>query len=587
MISGQGGVILTHDGINLEANDSTTAKPKVDLPTHPLGSRARVLLTSVFGPYAQDDEYGSRAINPMELYHNQVTRTQRAFSLRMFHRSWGLMLIQSNISAPCTLLDFPTQDRFIEELKSSCYDIIGISAIMVNAGKVKRMCELIRRYKPGATIVVGGHVANVPGLEERIDADHIVRGEGVRWMRQFLGEDASRPIRHPRILSGVGARCFGVPLREKAGDIAATLIPSVGCPMGCNFCSTSAMFGGKGKFVHFYETGDELFETMKGIEEDLNIRSFFVMDENFLLHKKRALRLLELMQKHDKAWALYVFSSARVLQLYTMEQLVGLGLSWVWMGLEGKDSRYDKLSGVDTRALVRELQSHGIRVLGSTIIGLEDHTPENIDAVIEYAVSHDTEFHQFMLYTPIPGTPLYAEHQAKGTLLDPGEYAEADAHGQFKFNYKHPHIRNGEENEFLLRAFDRDFAVNGPSVIRVARTMLQGWQRYKNHPDARIRRRFEREGHTLPLGYAGSIWAARRWFRKDSEMAEKMSLLLDDMYGEFGLKARLLAPLVGRFLRFTLWREDRRLNRGWTYEPPTFYEFNEPSLVAMGVQNEG
>jgi hypothetical protein len=30
--------------------------------THPMGSRANVLLSSVFGPYAQDDEYGSRAM---------------------------------------------------------------------------------------------------------------------------------------------------------------------------------------------------------------------------------------------------------------------------------------------------------------------------------------------------------------------------------------------------------------------------------------------------------------------------------------------------------------------------------------------
>jgi len=36
-------------------------------PVHPLGSRARVLLSSVFGPFTRDDEYGSRAINPMEL----------------------------------------------------------------------------------------------------------------------------------------------------------------------------------------------------------------------------------------------------------------------------------------------------------------------------------------------------------------------------------------------------------------------------------------------------------------------------------------------------------------------------------------
>src|ERR1017187_10348534 len=39
------------------------------MQAHPKGARARVLLSSVFGPYAQDDEFGSRSINPMELYH--------------------------------------------------------------------------------------------------------------------------------------------------------------------------------------------------------------------------------------------------------------------------------------------------------------------------------------------------------------------------------------------------------------------------------------------------------------------------------------------------------------------------------------
>ena len=50
-----------------------------DVPQHPLGSKAKVLFTSVFGPYAQDDEFGSRKLNPMELYHNQVTRVQGPF----------------------------------------------------------------------------------------------------------------------------------------------------------------------------------------------------------------------------------------------------------------------------------------------------------------------------------------------------------------------------------------------------------------------------------------------------------------------------------------------------------------------------
>src|SRR5438477_9798669 len=95
---------------------------------HPKKTSARVLLSSVFGPYAQDDEFGSRAINPMELYHNQVTRAQGAFSLRMFHRSWGIMMIQENISAPCTVLDFPTRAEIARELTTNAYDIVGISS---------------------------------------------------------------------------------------------------------------------------------------------------------------------------------------------------------------------------------------------------------------------------------------------------------------------------------------------------------------------------------------------------------------------------------------------------------------------------
>jgi hypothetical protein len=61
--------------------------------------KMRVLLSSVFGPYAQDDEYGSRGINPMELWRNQVNRVQGPWSLRMFHRSNGLMMIRENVDA--------------------------------------------------------------------------------------------------------------------------------------------------------------------------------------------------------------------------------------------------------------------------------------------------------------------------------------------------------------------------------------------------------------------------------------------------------------------------------------------------------
>ena len=562
-------------------NDITETTIRYLEPVHPLGSRAKVLLTSVFGPYAQDDDYGSRAINPMELYQNQVTRVEGPFSLRMFHRSWGIMMIQANISAPCSLLDFPSLNRFIEEIQNHQYDIVGISSILPNVGKVKKMCDLIRKYLPKATIVVGGHIAMRPDLSDQIDADYIVRGEGVRWFRRFLGEDVNQPISHPLITSGLQTRTMGIPIKEKRGEATATLIPSVGCPMGCNFCSTSAMFGGKGKYVNFYETGDQLFNVMCGLEAEMATRAFFVMDENFLLHRKRALRLLELMKHHGKSWSLYVFSSANILRSYAIEQLVSLGISWVWMGLEGKNSHYAKLAGVDTISFVRMLQDHGIRVLGSSIIGLEEHTPENIAEVIEHAVSHDTDFHQFMLYTPIPGTPLYAEHLANGTLLDPSTYEVGDIHGQLKFNYEHPHIKNGQESEFILNAFKRDFEVNGPSVLRIAKTILKGWKRYQNNLDKRIRDRFAREAKELTTTYPAILGAARRWFKKNPKLFKKITVLLNEIKQEIGLKAQLAASLGERFVWPKLRQEDKRLKKGQTYEPPMFYEMNEQMLFLM------
>ena len=83
---------------------------------------------------------------------------------------------------------------------------------------------------------------------------------------------------------------MGLRAPRGGGDPAATIIPSVGCPMGCNFCTTSSFFGGKGHFVNFYETGAELFDVMCDVERQLKVQNFFMMDENFLLYQKRGAR---------------------------------------------------------------------------------------------------------------------------------------------------------------------------------------------------------------------------------------------------------------------------------------------------------
>jgi radical SAM superfamily enzyme YgiQ (UPF0313 family) len=538
---------------------------------HPKGTRARVLLTSVFGPFAQDDEFGSRAINPIELYHNQVTREQGPFSMRLFHRSWGISLIQANIEAATTVLDFPTRDAFVKELERGDYDVVGISSIIVNVGKVREMCRLIRQHSPKSKVIVGGHVAAIPGIEQMVDADEIVKGEGIRWFRNYLGVNPEAPIAHPPLKSGFGFRVMGLPPFDGGGNPAATIIPSVGCPMGCNFCTTSSFFGGKGKVVNFYERGEDLFRIACEAEAAMKVKNFFMMDENFLLDRKRALELLDLVQKHQKPWSFFVFSSANAIAKYDIRELVDLGVTWIWLGLESPHSSYSKLNGQDTLSLVRELQHHGIRVHGSTIIGLEHHTPANIGSEIAHAVAHDADCHQFMLYTPVPGTPLYDEVSAQGRLLP--DIDLADIHGQYKFNFRHQAISRDDSKELLDSAFRLDFERNGPSLYRMMRTMFEGWKQYGKDRDPRVRARVGFEADQLRTGYVAALYAMEKYLKgTNSQVAERIRELRAEINREMGVLSTVIGNLVGPVALWASRLEARRFPTGRVMEPPTFVD---------------
>ena len=76
----------------------------------------------------------------------------------------------------------------------------------------------------------------------------------------------------------------------------------------------------------------------------------------------------------------------------------------------------------------------------------------------------------------------------------------------------------------------------------------------------------------MPVVYSGALWAIGRWFKDNSIIIARMKDVLQDVYREFGLKSRLAAPVVGRWILHCLRKEQKRLRAGVTYEPPTYYE---------------
>ena len=517
----------------------------------------KVLLTSVFGPYGVDDEYGRR-LNVMELFHNQVTREQGIFSLRMNHPSFGLYMIAENLNTPTVVLDFPSLEKFKQELRNG-YDYVGISFITSNFIKAKVMAEYIRANYPKTQIILGGHGTGLRDLADRIACDFICKGEGIVFFRALLGEDTRAELKHPCLKSTINRRIMGVPIPTNA----AVLIPGLGCVNACRFCATSHHF--QKSYIGFLNSGQTLFDTMCELEKKLGVNEFFVMDENFLKNRPRAEELLSIMERENKYFYMGVFSSAETINAVGVEFLAKLGIDFVWIGVESKRDIYTKTKGVDLKNTIRSLRDFGIQILGSGILFLEHHDKETIFEDIEYLIDLQTDFVQFMELGPLPGTALFEDYNNAGKLRFDVPFE--DWHGQDKIWFDHENFERDETAAYTKLAFKMDYERQGPSLLRLADTSLRGYRTVKSHVDLRIRGLTERLKNRC-LEFYPTFQAARLHAENDKtrELASKLEAEYEKEFG----KKTLLQQAASLVLSSVAYFEKNKIRKpGFMYQPPT------------------
>lgn len=442
----------------------------------------RVLLTSVFKPFAVDGIY-SRKESKIELYHNQLTKSQGIFSPRIFTDSLGLYLIANNIEVPTTVLDFPTLERFRRELRKG-YDVVGIGAIMPNFQKVKRMVEETREISPRSTIVLGGFCANVPDIEKMMDVDHVCVGEGISFMRDLLGLAPEFEFRHPSMYTSL-REIIGIPL---SGVNYPMIIVGLGCSYGCDFCSPSHFFGRR--HIRFLRRGREIFEQMEMLYPRYGSNMIaFMGDDNFLLDLDRAEELREYVVKSNKIFNIWLFASADKVVQFGAERLAEMGTQIIWIGRESKYSDYPKNRELDMKEVLTELRRHGIRTILSSILLLDQHTKENIREDIDDHLACRPVFSQFALYSPAPRTPLYDRLSEEGKILTAIPFEEWHAFKQPWFI--HPEFTLMEAERIQEEAYKRDYHELGPSAVRWAEADFEGWYNMKDSRKPHLRARAE------------------------------------------------------------------------------------------------
>ena len=443
--------------------------------------RSTVLLTSVCRPLGP--KYGDAPSVGYELLNGQVTRAQGIFSPRSVSGPYdAIEYIAENLDAPTVALQYPSKREFIRELKKG-YDYVGISFVMAVLHRMKDMVALIRRYAPQSKIVLGGYGTVLGDDVLEPYADFICREEGVAFFRRILGEpELPMPYKHPLIVSRL--KVFSLPVPGGTGKIFAGL----GCPNGCDFCCTSHFF--KRKHIKLLPEGKDIYalaERYLDMDPDL---TFLIVDEDFLLNRKRAMAYRDCVLKGGKTLSTFAFASVKALSQYTVEEILEMGIDGLWIGYEGTRSGYAKQQGRPIEEILMEFREHGITILTSMIVGFDYQNEEVVAAELAGLMALKPALSQFLIYGPVPGTPFY-ERAIKESLLqeeytDNPElfYRRADG---FATLVKHPTLSPDQIEKIQRWCFKEDFQRLGPSIMRVQETRLLGYQKLKNSPNPFLR----------------------------------------------------------------------------------------------------
>lgn len=471
----------------------------------------KVLLTSVCRPIGP--EYGDAPSVGYELLYRQITRAQGIFSPRTVNIHFGLEYIAENLDAPTVVLQYPSKSEFIRELKKG-YDYVGISFLMAVIHKMKEMVALVREYAPNTKIVLGGYGTVLKDEVLKPYADHICREEGVAYFRRLLGEpEIPMPYKHPLIVSWL--KVFGLKV-SGTGKVFAGL----GCPNGCDFCCTSHFFSRK--HIKLLPTGRDIYNVVERYQAMDPSLVFLILDEDFLLNKKRAMEFRECVMNSGKTISIFAFSSIKAISQYKVEEILEMGIDGFWIGYEGTRSGYAKQQGRPVNEILTEFREHGLTVLTSMIVGFDYQNQDVVAKELDDLMKLKPSLGQYLIYGPVPSTPFY-ERIIKDNLLQDRYtnnmdlfYRRADG---FRTMIKHPTLSPEAIEDMQRWCFEQDFQRLGPSIFRFLEARLIGYQKLKDSPNPHLRRRATHYANELrnayPVFLAGRLFgpnpAIRRW----------------------------------------------------------------------------
>jgi radical SAM superfamily enzyme YgiQ (UPF0313 family) len=320
------------------------------------------------------------------------------------------------------------------------FDLVAMSSF---SAQIFEAYELADRYRDlNVPVVVGGLHASMLPQEALAHADAVVVGEGeVTWLK-VLSDAEQKQLRGcykaPEQFDLKYAPLPAFQLLDIAKYNRLTVQASRGCPLRCDFCAASILIAP----AYRQKSAEQVLAEIDHIRRFWPRPFIEFADDNAFSNKRMWKRLLPELARRKIRW----FAETDI-SLHEDEELLSLmrtsGCAQVLIGLESPTPQ--GLAGIERRHdwkrrwwpqykdAIRRIQSHGIRVNGCFVLGLDGHGPEVFDDVFNFVTEAELFDVQITLQTPFPGTPLYERLRREGRLLFDGQWQRCT---MFDINYQ-------------------------------------------------------------------------------------------------------------------------------------------------------
>jgi radical SAM superfamily enzyme YgiQ (UPF0313 family) len=326
-------------------------------------------------------------------------------------------------------------------------DLVGISSISSTAPRAYLLADMYREQ--GIPVVLGGaHPSFVPG-EGLQHGDYVICGEGDEALPELI-----HGLEGGGDLGQIGNLCYREgdlvrqnPWRPFLNDLDNLPIPnydlihgwkgngshcisiatSRGCPFNCSFCSVILLFGRKYRFNSLDRVMEEIRVNGQAA------RHIFFCDDNFTANRQRIKEMCERILKDN----LKIEWSAQVrVEAARDPELLGLmarsGCFVVFVGLESINpatlKAYNKGQDVDSiKECVINFHKFGIKVHGMFVFGSEMDHYQIIRDTVKFSRRIDLDSLQYLILTPLPGTPVYEELEKHNRIIC-RDWSQYDGH---------------------------------------------------------------------------------------------------------------------------------------------------------------